>query len=432
MSSDLLIFKILSLVCLFSRKDFHSKLFSLGIFQDLSLLNGEDQLIVLFLNSPSLQYTNQGLANLRCYELKFINTNPKIAIDFFSDVAFIHHLIIDNPTFSGFDSTKLPSTFLLHKLSIKDISVSHLKGKHFPIRFPSVKELILENYHIHRAFRSWNNYELAQQFPQLRLLKIYSCSIKHLSSRIFEYFTQLEYLIVDGIETIASEAFFNLYHLKQLHLGKSIRQIDSLAFIHMNTELLFLNQSYEFRLDDKKDFCTFVQFAPIRERKNFIQFPKNLSDCSCTLRYLYRHIDKSLLSLTPHCYFNSSLYVLTQEERICYFEQRLLQCKILPDQGLTIYGQHYNVSYFYQQQLSKQKFRWTFFFRYRIYYVLAGILFLICLYMIIRQQKHRENSTYRHLHRLLKRERLPRNDNSDVIYEQPNNFTSTTVRVTKL
>ena len=106
--------------------------------------------------------------------------------------------------------------------------------------------------------------------------------------------------------------------------------------------------------------------------------------------------------LTPSCYLNSSLYILTQEERICYFEQRLLQCDILPDQGITIYGKHYNVSHFYQQQLSKQKNHLSFIFRYRLYYLLIIGIFIPSLYLIIRQQQKRENSTYRHLNRLFK------------------------------
>lgn len=411
-----------------------------GIFEDLTLPNSEDQLIVSFLNSPSLQYTNRALAKLNCYELKFLNTNPKISIDFFRDVVFINHLILINPSFSGFVSpsnTKATFTFSLQKLSIRDISVTHLKGKHFPIQFPSVRELTLENYHIDRGFRSFNHRQLSESFPQLRRLKIYSRSIRHLTRRMFESFHQLEYLILDGIQTIENEAFYNLYHLKELNLGKELLQIDSYAFIHMNTDLLVLNQSYLFQLDDQKHFCTFAQFASLPDRKTFIQFPKNLSDCSCTLRYLYRHLDKFLMSSTPNCYINSSLYVLTQEERICYFEQRLLRCDILPNEGLMIYGRYYNVSYFYQQQLSKQKSRFAFFFRYRLYYLLLAMIFVLCLYLIIRQQKHRENSTYRHLHRLLKRQAVPRNDTSDVIYEQANSITqsipsATTARVTKL
>jgi hypothetical protein len=364
--------------------------------------------------------------------MKLFNTNPKIPIDFFYQVGSIHHLIIDNPSFSGFLPSKISFNIQLNQLSIKDISIRHLQGKHFPIVFHSVRELTLENYHINHGFRSFNNRELSRCFPRLRSLKIFSRSIQHIISRMFEYFTQLEYLILNGITTIENEAFFNLYHLKELNLGKNILRIDSYAFIHMNTDRLLLNQSYYFQLKDEKHFCTFAQFSPTTDRKTFVQFSKNLTDCSCTLRYLYRHLDKSSMSLTPNCYLNSSLYILTQEERICYFEQRLLQCDILPDQGITIYGKYYNVSYFYQQQISKQKNRLSFFFRYRIYYILIFIVIMIGLGLIIRQ---RQNSTYRHLNRLLHR---PRNERSDMIYDHTNGILEsppiplTTSRVTKV
>ena len=123
------------------------------------------------------------------------------------------------------------------------------------------------------------------------------------------------------------------------------------------------------------------------------------------------------MSLTPYCYSNSSLYIVTQEERICYFEQRLLQCDILPDQGITIYGKHYNVSYFYQQQISKQKHQLSFFLRYRIYYIVFIVVIIVSLYFIIRQ---RHSNTYRHLNRLLSRQRVSRNDTLDVIYHHTN------------
>jgi hypothetical protein len=413
--------------------------FYLGIFEELSLTDSQDQLIISFLNSPSLYYTKGALSKLNCYEFKLLNTNPKIPIDFFHQALFIHHLIIDNPSFSGFlSSSNSKSSFIfpIYKLSIKDISVRHLKGKHFPIVFNSIHGLTLENYHVNGGFRSFNNRELAQRFPRLRSLKIFSCSIQHIVSRMFEHFNQLEYLILNGIITIENEAFFNLYHLKELNLGNNILRLDPYAFIHMNTDLLLLNQSYHFQLNDEKHFCTFVQFSPLTNFKNFVQFSKNLTDCSCTLRYLYRHLDKSLMSLTPYCYSNASLYILTQEERICYFEQRLLQCNILPDEGITIYGKHYNVSYFYEQQLSKQKNRLSFFFRYRIYYIMIILVLIIGLCLIIRQQKQRHNSTYRHLHRLLKRQRLPRNETFDIIYHHTNGIldpiSSTTSRATKV
>jgi hypothetical protein len=199
----------------------------------------------------------------------------------------------------------------------------------------------------------------------------------------------------------------------------------------MNTNILLLNQSYNFQLNDEKHFCTFVQFSPLTNLKTFVEFSKNLTDCSCTIRYLYRHLDKSFMSLTPYCYSNSSLYILTQEERICYFEQRLLQCDILPDEGISIYGKHYNVSYFYQQQISKQKNYLTVFLRHRIYYIILAFILIISLYLIIRKQKQRQNSTYRYLNRLLKRQRLERNDTLDVIYHHEP-IPSITSRATKV
>ncbi len=396
-------------------------------------------MILSFLNSPSLYYANGALSTLNCYEVKLLNTNTKIPIDFFRQALSIHHLIIDNPSFSGFlpsSNSKSSFIFQLYKLSIKDISIRHLQGKHFPIIFNSVYELTLENYHVNNGLRSFNNHELAQCFPQLRRLKVFSRSIQHIISRMFEHFNQLEYLILNGITTIENEAFLNLYHLKELNLGKNILRLDPYAFIHMNTEILLLNQSYNLQLNDEQHFCTFAQFSPSPNRKTFVQFSKNLTDCSCTLRYLYRHLDKSLMSFTPYCYSNSSLYILTQEERICYFEQRLLQCDILPDQGITIYGKHYNVSYFYEQQISKQKNRLSFFLRYRIYYIILALALILSLSLIIRQQKQRQNSTYRHLNRLLKRQRLPRNETFDIVYHHTDEILdpipSTTSRVTKV
>ena len=66
------------------------------------------------------------------------------------------------------------------------------------------------------AFRSFNNHELAQRFPQLRLLKLFSRSIQHITSHMFEHFNQLEYLILNGITTIENEAFFNLLSFKRI------------------------------------------------------------------------------------------------------------------------------------------------------------------------------------------------------------------------
>jgi hypothetical protein len=364
-----------------------------GIFEDLNLSDSQEQLIISFLNSPLLIYANGALSKLNCYELKLYNTNPLIPIDFFFNTFFIHHLIINNPSFTGFLPSSNKFTFQVNKLSIKDISIRHLEGKHFPIIFHSLKELILENFNIKNGFRSFNNRELSKCFPQLQILKIFSCSIQHLTKRMFEYFNQLEYLILDGITTIENEAFFNLYHLKELNLGKNILRIDPYAFLHINTNIILLNQSIDFQLNDDKHFCVFAQFSPLTNVKTFIKFPKNIPTCSCTLRYLYRHIDKSLLSMTPYCYLNSSLYILAQEERLCYFEERLLQCHVLPNEGITIYGKHYNVSYFYQRQLSKQRNFLKLFYHYRIYFLLLLPIFIIILCLIIFiKRKHNNNN----------------------------------------
>ncbi|CAF5149352.1 unnamed protein product, partial [Rotaria magnacalcarata] len=114
-----------------------------------------------------------------------------------------------------------------------------------------------------------------------------------------------------------------------------------------------------------------------------------------------------------------------QEERLCYFEQRLLQCHVLPNEGITIYGKHYNVSYFYQQQIAKQKNRFTIFYRYKNYLLISllVLIIIICLILcIIRQQRRKNSSAYRHLHRLIKRQRLASNDNvtTDIIYHRTN------------
>jgi len=393
-----------------------------GIFEDLNLSDSQDQLMISFLNSPSLIYANGALSKLNCYEFKLHNTNPKIPIDFFSNTIFIHHLIIDNPSFIGFLPSSDTFTFQVYQMSIKDISIRHLQGKHFPIIFHSLKELILENYHINNGFRSFNNRELSECFPQLRTLKIFSRSIQHLTKRMFEYLNQLEYLILNGITTIENEAFFNLYHLKELYLGKNILRIDSYAFINMNTNLILLNDSIDFQLNDEKHFSVFAQFSPLTNVKTFVKFQKNINSCSCTLRYLYRHIDKSLLSMTPYCYSNSSLYILAQEERLCYFEERLLQCHVLPNEGVTIYGKHYNVSYFYQKQISKQRNLLAIFYHYRFYFLLLLPIVIIGICLILFIKRQRNDSAHKHLNRLLKRPKLTRNDNvtMDIIYHRTN------------
>ncbi|CAF0779468.1 unnamed protein product [Adineta ricciae] len=397
-----------------------------NIFEELSLSDSSEQLIISFMNSPSLIYANGALSKLSCYELKLSNTNPKIPIEFFSNTISIYHLIIDNPSFIGFlSSSSQAFTFQIPKMSIKDVSVRSLQGKHFPIVFSSTRELTLENYHADGGFRTFNSRELAQRFPQLRTLTIFSRSIQHITKRMFEYFTQLEYLRLTGITTIENEAFYNLHHLKELYLGKHILRLDPYAFLHMNTKFLYLNESLDFQLNDDRHFCVFAQFSPLTSVKTFVQFPQHLDTCSCTIRYLYRHLDKSWMSTTPDCYSNSSLYILSQEERLCYFEQRLLQCHVLPDEGITIFGKHYNVSYFYQRQIFKQRRHLTIFYEHRLqilFGVLAFVVSLMVLICIIRQCKQRKASTYRHLNRLLNRRQLAGNDQitMDIIYHHTN------------
>lgn len=416
-----------------------------GMFEELNLPDSQHQLMVSFLNSPALIYVDGALAHLACYEFKLKNTNPQIPIDFFRRSVSIDHLIIDNPSFAGFlpSSDREPSfTFQLQQLSIKDISVRHLQGKHFPLVFITVQTLTLENHYVRDGFRSFNSRDLAQRFPQLRSLTIFSRSIQKLVSRMFEHLTQLEHLNLDGITTVENGAFANLYDLEELDLGKDLRRLDPYAFIQMTTKFLLLNQSVQFQLNDEKDFCTFAQFTPSIHLKTFVQFSLTFHECSCSLRYLFRHLEKSLMSWTPSCYSNASLYVLTQEERICHFEQRLLQCDILPDEGITIYGQFYNVSYFYQQQMSKQRLQWSVFFHPRVYYLLSlGLIIgLVCL--IIQQHRRRHHSAYRHLNRLLKRRDQSRsaaiaaNATSDVIYhpasEHRDPLPPRTIRTTKV
>jgi len=216
-----------------------------GIFEELSLADSHDQLLISFLDSPSMSYAHGALAKLRCYELKFYRTNPQISIGFFYNTISIQHLIIDNPLFTGFLPSTDSFTFQLEKLSIKDISVRHLQGKHFPIQWPTVIELILENFNVNGGFRSWNNKEIAQSFPNLRSLTFYSRSIQHILGRMFEHLNKLEYLKLTGITTIENDGFYNLYQLKELNLGNDIRRLDPYAFLHMSTKLLLLNQSLE-------------------------------------------------------------------------------------------------------------------------------------------------------------------------------------------
>lgn len=386
--------------------------------------DAQEQLLVSFLESPSLVYTRGALSNVRCFQLKFYRTNPNIALDFFFNAQSIHHLIIDNPTFTGF----LPPTdnfrFSLNKLSIKDISVRHLQGKHFPFVFDTVFELNLENQHVNGGFRSLHNQQLAESFPQLRVLSIYSRSIQYLTKRMFEQFHRLEILKLRGITHIENEAFYNLNSLQELHLGSDIRRIDPFAFLHMTTNYVFLNESSTYRLDDEKDFCAFAQFSPLSQLKTFVQFPSDLSTCSCTLRYLYRHLDKSLMNMTPRCYSNSSLYILGHEERLCYFEERLLQCHVLPDEGITIYGKHYNVSYFYEQQRFKsQQQPWTLLYKYRFYVLIGVSTFCIAFCMafsLVRRGKVHLTSSYQHLNRLLQRRSQSNRDQVtlDIIYHR--------------
>jgi hypothetical protein len=378
-----------------------------GIFDDLTLPDAHEQLIVSFLNSPRLIYAYGALAHLNCYELRFKNTNPNIPIDFFRQVVSIEQLTIDNPSFIGFlPSSSSSFTFQLQRLSIQDISIRHLQGKHVPIVLPSVTTLTLANYHVQHAFRSLNSRELARCFPRLQTLLLYSRSIQHIIGRMFEYFVRLEYLTLNGITTIENEAFFNLHHLKRLDLGENIRRLDPYAFLHMNTDVLLFNRTVDFSLNDNDHFCTFAQFSPLARLTTFVQLPITSHDtCSCTLRYLYRHLDKSYMSLTPTCYSTASVFVLTQEDRICHFEQRLLECDLLPDEGITIYGQHYNVSYFYRQQSFKQRAPWSFIIRYRFYCLLLIVVLLAVLGLIVRQVRKNRHGAYRHLNYLLQRQR---------------------------
>ena len=396
-----------------------------GIFEELILVDAHDQLLVSFLDSPSLVYARAALSKLKCFELKFYRTNPKIPIDFFADVSSIDHLIIDNPSFAGFLPSSHAFTFPLKRLSIKDISIRHLQGKHFPIAFPTVTELVLENFQSTSGFRSFNNQELAERFPQLRSLKLFSRSIQYIIGRMFEHFQQLEYLKLNGITTIENEGFYNLHRLKELHLGQQIRRLDPYAFLHMTTELLLFNESLAFQLNDDEHFCAFAQFSPVASVKGFVQFPLAMQSCSCTIRYLYRHLDKSMMFMTPNCYSNASLYVLAQEERLCYFEQRLLQCHVLPDGGITIYGKHYNVSHFYQQQRSRQREYWKLLYRYRLHLLAALLVFIVVLCLtvcLVRQRKREDGSAYRHLNRLLRRRPVSSNDHvtMDIIYHRTN------------
>jgi hypothetical protein len=375
------------------------RFFASGIFEDLTLPDAHDQLIVSFLNSPSLIYGSAALAQLSCYELKLHRTNPTIPIDFFRHAISIEHLIIDNPSFRGFlPSLDRQSTWtpIIHRLTIRDIAVGHLQKKHFPIVFDSVHSLVLQNYHIRRAFRSWNNNDLAQRFPQLRSLQLFSVSIDRLHTRMFEGFDRLESLHVDGIRHVENEAFAHLHHLKRLDLGKDLRRLDPFAFVHMFTELLLINRSDGFELNDDVHFCTFAQFSPSIDRPTFVRFAERSHQCSCTVRYLYRHLDKSHMPLTPNCYSNASVYILTQEERICHFDQRLSQCDVLPNGGVTIYGRQYNASDLQRQQRTNL----LALYGSRLYYLLLLIICAIILCWAFRQQK----VSYRHLERLLKRQ----------------------------
>ena len=396
-----------------------------GIFEELILVDAHDQLIVSFLDSPALVYAKAALSKLKCHELKFYRTNPKIPIDFFANVSSIDHLIIDNPSFAGFLPSSQTFTFQLRKLSIRDISVRHLQGKHFPILFPTVTELVLENFHVTGGFRSFSNQDLAERFPQLRSLKIFSRSIQYIIGRMFEHLNQLEYLKLNGITTIENDGFYNLHRLKELHPGQQIRRVDPYAFLHMTTELLLFNESLSFQLNDDEHFCAFAQFSPVANLKSFVQFPLAAQSCSCTIRYLYRHLDKSMMFMTPTCYANASLYILAQEERLCSFEQRLLQCHVLPDDGITIYGKHYNVSHFYKQQRSRQREHWQLLYRYRMHLLaaLVTVMLVLCLTVcLIRQRKREDGSAYRHLNRLLRRRPVSSNDHvtMDIIYHRTN------------
>ncbi|CAF1618090.1 unnamed protein product, partial [Didymodactylos carnosus] len=182
----------------------------------------------------------------------------------------------------------------------------------------------------------------------------------------------------------------------------NILRLDPFAFYHLGNDqtfLLLLNNSLDFKLNDDKHFCTFAILSSI----TLIKFSYNLNECTCTHRYIYRHIDKSQIYLTPKCYQNSPMSLLAQEENKCQFEQRLLKCQILPD-NILIYGKYYNSTYFY----SKQKhllYIHNILLKYKTYFIIGTIITLILLIILIifilLLRKHRHS--YVHLKRLLRK-----------------------------
>ena len=84
----------------------------------------------------------------------------------------------------------------------------------------------------------------------------------------------------------------------------------------MNTNLLLFNESMDFQLNDEKHFCAFAQFSPLTSIKTFVKFPKMIHSCSCTLRYLYRHIDKSFLSMDTLTVIPIRVYMLLDKKNV--------------------------------------------------------------------------------------------------------------------
>lgn len=395
------------------------------MFVDLNLVNSHEQLIVSFLNSPRLIYKSGGLSSLSCFEVKFVKTNPSIPMDFFLGIGSIEILTIENAKFDGFvRSSGVREIGSIKELTISEINVGRVDSKFFPSVFGSVTNLSLFNRKIRNGFRSLDSSDLSKKFPSIRQLKMFSISIDRVRRKMFENLGNLEFLILNGIRSIENEGFSNLKRLKRLEIGDDLRQIEVLAFFRLKAERIFLDRNSEFELDDEKDFCTFAFFNPSSSSKTFVEFSRRSNaQCSCTLRYLYRNIDKDLLPLTPNCYSTASLYVLTQEERICFFDQRLSRCPKLPDEQIYLYGRFYNASDFHQHLSSTKNRFFNQIFTSTV--VLVGLSTFLFCFLVVFFLKRRRNIDYRHLHYLLQRRQTPRNrtDESDgnvePIYQTP-------------
>ncbi|CAF1095691.1 unnamed protein product [Didymodactylos carnosus] len=386
-----------------------------SIFDGIDL---KDQLIVLFINSPHMIYIDYGLKNLYCYELKLINTNPLISIRFFIN-STIKHLIIQNDQFKGFlfDSNDYKYDIKIYKLTITEIVVRHLDGKYFPLLY-SLTEFILNS----QTMTTINSYQLAKKFPNLKSLTLFSHSIQHITSKMFQSFYTLKKLTLNGITTIENEGLFNLKNLEELNLGSNILRLDPFAFYQLGNDqtfLLLLNNSFNFKLNDDKHFCTFA-LLPI---KTFVKFSSNLNECTCTHRYIYRHIEKSQIYLTPKCYQNSTMSLLAQEENKCQFEQYLLQCKILPN-NIFIYGKQYNSTYFYLKQ-KYLLYENNIFLKYKTNFIIGtigGLALLITFIIVILLLRYNRHS-YSHLNRLLrKRNSTTMINGRQIIIDSEENF----------